>query len=442
MALMARLRGRAGLGPSADRAAREVLISSVSLIVGKVAVMGFGFLAWVVAARLYPVAEFGLASGAVAAVTLCAQLALLGIGSAIITLLPVHEARSSRLLDVAITVLSLTSLVAGLGFLLFAGTVLQELRVVAAQPVYAVLFLTLAVCGTLGVLFDQASTARRHGTLVMARGVVAGMVTLIAVAVIGFIGTGATSLAIFAAWVAGGLVTAFGGLWTMRRVVPRYRYRPVADTALGTEIIRVGLPNWALTLAERAPGFVLPVIVVELLSPADNAAWYAAWMMAWVVFIIPIQIGMTSFAEIARAPERTATLVSNGIRTSLALGAVAAIGLAVLADPILSLLGEAYAAAAQTPLRILLVGFLPLTFILAYFSVCRARRRLGEAITLGTVDALASIIIPALVAPATGLVGMAIAWLVVQSVIAIVAAARLRRLTRDSAWADAIPEPA
>ena len=143
--------------------------------------------------------------------------------------------------------------------------------------------------------------------------------------------------------------------------------------------------------------------MVELLSPADNAAWYAAWMMAWVVFIIPIQIGMTSFAEIARAPERTAKLVSDGIRTSLALGAIAALGLAVLADPILSLLGDAYAAAAQTPLRILLVGFLPLTFILAYFSVCRARRRLGEAIALGTVDAVASIVVPALVAPATGL---------------------------------------
>ncbi len=68
--------------------------------------------------------------------------------------------------------------------------------------------------------------------------------------------------------------------------------------------------------------------------------------------------------------------------------------------------------------------------------------RLGEAIGLGTVDAVASIIVPTLVAPATGLVGMAVAWLAVQSVIAVVAAARLRRLTRDSAWADTMAEPA
>jgi len=195
MALITRLRGRAGLGAPVDAARREVFISSLSLVIGKVAVMGFGFLAWVVAARLYPVAEFGLASGAVAAVTLCAQLALLGIGSAIITLLPIHDGRSARLLDVAVTLLLGTSVLAGLGFLLFAGTVLQELRVVAAQPAYAGLFLILAVCGTLGVLFDQASTARRQGTLVMARGVAAGLVTLVAVAWIGFIGTGTTSLA-------------------------------------------------------------------------------------------------------------------------------------------------------------------------------------------------------------------------------------------------------
>src|SRR3990172_10554751 len=93
MALLARVRGRVLLDASADRTARAVLVSSVSLVAGKVAVMGFGFLSWVVAARLYPVAEFGLAAAAVAAVTLCAPLALLGVRSALITLLPVHEGR-------------------------------------------------------------------------------------------------------------------------------------------------------------------------------------------------------------------------------------------------------------------------------------------------------------------------------------------------------------
>ncbi|MCJ7709881.1 MAG: polysaccharide biosynthesis protein, partial [Chloroflexi bacterium] len=68
----------------------SVLLSSLALVMAKVATMGFGFLAWVVAARLNPATDVGIAAGAVSAVTLCAQLALVGVGSAVITLLPRH----------------------------------------------------------------------------------------------------------------------------------------------------------------------------------------------------------------------------------------------------------------------------------------------------------------------------------------------------------------
>ena len=74
-----------------------IFLSSAALIAGKVATMGFGFPAWIVAARMYPTNEVGLASGAVAAVTLCAQVALIGVGSAVITLLPVFGPRPVRL---------------------------------------------------------------------------------------------------------------------------------------------------------------------------------------------------------------------------------------------------------------------------------------------------------------------------------------------------------
>jgi O-antigen/teichoic acid export membrane protein len=165
--------------------------------------------------------------------------------------------------------------------------------------------------------------------------------------------------------------------------------------------------------------------VTELLSPADNAHWYAAWMMAWVVFVIPIQIGMTSFAEAARDPAAIANVVRNGIRTSLGLGLVAAFGLAIFAGPVLGLLGEGFAEASALPLRILVLGFAPFTVVQAYFSLCRARRELRGAIVLGGVASVASIVIPALAAVATGLVGLAVAWLGVQLLTAGVAATRL-----------------
>jgi len=418
--VIGRLRGRVGSRLGTDDS-RAILVSSIALIAGKVATMGFGFLAWIVAARMYPTSEVGLASGAVAAVTLCAQVALIGVGSAVITLLPSFEARPARLLDTAASLLTLSGLLTALAFLLFAGTVLQELRVVAADPAYAVLFAILAVAGTLGVLFDQASTARRRGNQVLLRGVAAGVTTLTLVAVIAIAFGDTSSHAIFVAWVIGGLVTWGLGLVTLARSFPGYRYRPRLSRTISADLVRVGTPNYLLSLTERAPGFVLPIVVTELLSPADNAHWYVAWMMAWVVFVIPIQVGMTSFAEISREPGRLRAIVAHGTRSSLVMGVAAAVGMAIVGGPALHLLGAGYAAAGLTPLWILLIGVVPMTFIQAYFSLCRARRQLGAAIVLGTVNSIVSIVVPGLAGIAWGLAGMAVAWLAIQCLTALVA---------------------
>jgi hypothetical protein len=77
-------------------------------------------------------------------------------------------------------------------------------------------------------------------------------------------------------------------LW---RSLSGYIFRPSLEKGIAAELIKSGLPNYLLTLSERAPNWVLPILVTELLSPADNARWYAVWMMAWVVFQIPISIG-------------------------------------------------------------------------------------------------------------------------------------------------------
>ena len=430
-ALIDRIRERIGISPE-GRASLAMTLSALALVAAKVGTMGFGFLAWIVAARLYPANEVGLASAAVSAVTLCAQIALVGVGSAVITLLPSHIERPARLLDTSVTVLTLTAAAAALAFILFAGSVLHELRVVAADPIYALLFVALAITGTLGVLFDQVSTARRRGDQALIRAVAAGVVTLLAVLIIARSLGGGSSRDIFAAWVLGGLVTWSIGLVMIGRAVAGYRYRPILARSLAVELSRVGLPNYFLTLTERAPGFVLPIVVTELLSPADNAHWYAAWMMAWVVFVIPIQVGMTSFAEIAREPTRAGRIIGHGIRTSLAVGIAGALATAVLAGPLLGLLGSGYSGAGALPLRILVIGIVPLTFVQAYFCYCRARRRFGEALALGTANSVASIGAPAVAGVAGGLVATAVAWLGVQAISAIVAAIRLRRLAQSA----------
>jgi hypothetical protein len=58
-----------------------MFLNSMSLILAKVFSLGLGFLAWLVAARLFDPTDVGLASAAVAAMMLCVQFSLVGVGS-------------------------------------------------------------------------------------------------------------------------------------------------------------------------------------------------------------------------------------------------------------------------------------------------------------------------------------------------------------------------
>lgn len=416
-----------GTAPVAARTL-TMLPNSLALIASKAATMGLGFLFWLIAARLFAPSEVGLAAAIVAAMMLCTQIALAGLGSAVIALLPRELPRPGALLDCAFTLASTLALATGIGFVVIAALALGELQVVAASPFYALLFVLATVTGTLGILLDQLSTSLRRGDQALIRGIAFGLVAVVSLALAAKVGGG--SAAMLAPWVvAGGLAVAIG-IVQVRRTLGGYLPRAALSGARARRLLATGVPNYGLTLAERAPGLLLPIVVAELLSPETNAAWYAAWMMAWVVFIVPIQVGMTLFAEVAREPASLPSATRQAVRTALLVGVPLAAALALAAQPALALLGEEYAAAGAVPLRILLIGLLPLILIQAHYASCRGTGRLREAIIAAWITAVASVAAAALAGSQAGLEAMAVAWLLVQGAAAAFSAVRLRAIRR------------
>ncbi|HEU5100445.1 MAG TPA: hypothetical protein VFU22_15560 [Roseiflexaceae bacterium] len=405
------------------------LLNSMALISGRIANMVFGFLAWLLAARLFPAAEVGLASGAISAMMLCVQLALLGVGSAFIVLFPQYRDRPAKLLDTAFSTVSLTALLAACLFLLLASGAFQELSVIGSILTYTIAFLALSALGTVGVLFDQVSIALRRSDQVLTRNALFGLVTLVSMGVLPLLGA-RSSLAIFCAWVLGNLGACVLGFVQLWFCMSQYRYRPRMELGLARRLISIGLPNYALTLAERTPGAILPIIVTELLSPIENAYWYQVWMMAWAVYIIPISVGQTLFAEVAHRPSSLKSGIRHSVWSSLGFGVVTAIGVGVLAPFLLAMLGSNYAASGAGPLRVLVLGVLPYTFVQAYYAACRGIQQLNEAILTGMVSGAVGVIAAAAIGVTYGIMGMAVAWIVSQFAAGIWALWRLRCIAR------------
>ena len=114
-------------------------------------------------------------------------------------------------------------------------------------------------------------------------------------------------------------------------------------------------------------------------------------------------------------------------RHALLLGCGSAVVVALLAHPILALLGHGYAAHGTWALRILTLAVVPGTFIQLYFGACRARRALKEGIIVGTTAGLVGLAAAAALGTRYGLVGMASGWVATQSVAGAFAFLRLRQ---------------
>lgn len=408
------------------------LYNSGTLILGRVASSGLGYLTWLITARLFDAGEVGIASGVVSAMMLCVQVSLFGIGAAVIKIYPEHITSPRKLVNTAINMVAISSLAIAVLFLVFARSFFNELNIVTAIPLYAGLFLAINIFGAVNVLMDHISIAIKRGDQVLTRNVLFGVTTVVGVAVLPLITQSTTSITIVTAWVAAGFMACLLGTVQIYRSIPGFRFNPSISVSKTKQLIGIGLPNYLLTLAERAPNWILPIIITEMLSPVENARWYVVWMMAWVVFLVPISIGQNLFAEIAENPDEFRQPFLLSMRNSLIGGGIAAVLVILFAKLILSLMGEAYAIAGATPLRILTMAILPITINQLYYSVCRGTQRLREATVTALVSGAIGIAAATYAGMSYGLNGMAVGWLITQTVVAVWAGLRLIVLFRSN----------
>ena len=409
--------------------------NSASLVVSWCIAAGLGQVTWILAARLFAPGDVGVASGFLSATMLCAQIALLGLGSAVTTLLPSHRDRPEQLLKTVFTTVAVSAAAIGGAFLLLARFGLSELNVFASRPSYAVTFLASGVLLSLGLLADQTFTALRRADQVAVRSALAGIARVGTLVLLAVLLGRESALPLLIALACQSGLACFLAIAQLQRALPGYRHRLGFERGLARTVLRIGLPNHFLSLAVLAPGLILPLIVAETLSAAHAAYWYVAWMLAGLAFVAPGSMGMALFAELTHRTHDREAAVRQGLRWALTFGGAVAVALAAGADLLLLLLGPDYRAAGALPLRLLLLGILPVTLIEAYVATCRASGRIAEGGAVCAVSGLLSVAGAVFVGQTYGLVGVALAWLAAQTLAGGWAAWRLSLALRRPARA-------
>jgi hypothetical protein len=158
---------------------------------------------------------------------------------------------------------------------------------------------------------------------------------------------------------------------------------------------------------------LIPVLVIVVVSPAANAAFYAAWTLAAFLKILPAHLSTVLFAVAAADPQVIARKLRFTLRVSLLVGIPGMIVLGLGAHLALSMFGPGYARAATIPLVLLVISYIPSIPKVHYMAVCRATGQIPRAAAVLTVAAAAEVTAAAAGGAAGGLKGLALALLAV-----------------------------
>ncbi|GGH98140.1 glycosyltransferase [Arthrobacter liuii] len=395
------------------------------LSAARIAPMATGFLFWALAASLLDPAELGLASAVVAAAMLTVQLGMMGVGSATMTLLPEQTDGGRRLMATSLLTVGLSSLVVAIGLLVITGALGPGVGEAWSDPLVVMNFLAAVLFASTAYQLDHINTALARADAALVRSLLQAVVQLgVLVACIAF---GSRSLnAVVGAVAAGAAASVILGLLRLHQVDLGPRWKLGLRFGQIRRLLRIALTNHPLMLADRAPSYLMPLVVAASLSASATAAWYVVWMLASAVFFVPQSAGFSLQTKLA-GPESSPSMIAPALRVSLLLTILAG-GIMLGAGPVLlQILGPQYA--QQWVLLALLVPAVILNCVTqVYFGVCRARGHLTEATWVAMLAGFVAVWPAFGLARDFGLPGISAAWLLAQLIAALISGWRLRRI--------------
>lgn len=344
----------------------------------------FGFAYWIYAARVFPQQAVGYGSAAISTMTLLGSIGMFGIGTMLIGELPRRESRGG-LIMAGLVASFVGSLVLGIGFALVSLAFGDHFAEIAGTfGRMAIFSFGVAITGVTFV-FDEATIGLMRGGLQLSRNVAVSIAKMAALPCCGLILHDVFGVGIELSWVLGTLVSIVPVIVLIRRGGSSALHRP--DWESFRQLGKVTMAHNWLNLAINTPPKLIPVLVVIVVSPSSNAAFYVAMMLVGFLGMVPTHLSTVLFAIASAAPEVISEKLRFVLRMSLMIGIPGGLILALSGHFVLSIFGPSYARLGTGPLWLLIVCFLPGIPNIVYIAVCRATGRVNQAAAFLSVAA-------------------------------------------------------
>lgn len=415
---------------TAWREQRKLLGTTVSLLATTGITTGLGLAFWWLAAHLVPVAEVGYGSAAISAMTLVGTFGMAGLNTVLIGHLAARPRDADGLLAAALCASALISAVLAAGFCSIAVGLAPQLAPYLRSGTAIALFIGGSAVTGAALVLDEALLGTLGGAPQLWRNTGFAVAKLFALAGLVAVWHDVFGTPILAAWAAGTLVSLVPVAIVLRRRGVSLLVRPrwLALRQIG----RASVSNTWLNNALQVPVLMTPILVTGLLSAADGGAFYVASTVVMVAVMLPYHFTTALYASSTADPGGLGAKVRVTLRICVLGGLVGVPLVIVCAHPLLQLFGAQYAARAAVPLQLMILGYFGSVLKNHYIALCRIRHQITKAAVFATVTLVIRLLAVIAGAVAGGLIGVAVALLVVMCAEGLYAVPALRTTLRGT----------
>ncbi len=395
-----------------------ILSNAGSLIATLVATSGLGFIYWWTATRLFEPNAVGLASAAVASMTLLGHISLLGLGTLLMGELPRQPEQAVTLISTALFVVISISMVFTSIYILAVPVLSPHITLMVKSLPNMALFTLGVVLTAVTLLLDQAVVGLLRSDLQLWRNILFAVSKLIILAIVGFRLTAHDGMTIYSTWTAGNLLSLLVLLTpvlSLRIEINRFfpRWQLIRDLRRGA------LAHHVLNLVIQSTGLLLPIMVITLASAELNASFYIAWIIVTVLFAVSNAFTTVLYVISAENPAVLARKMRLTLGIPVGVGVLVSLFISIGAYPLLMIFGPSYATDAEWCLRLLTFGIFPVIIKHHFIAICRIRGRVGAITPWLVLGSLTELCLASVGTYFWSLTGLAAGWLLAVSIEAL-----------------------
>jgi O-antigen/teichoic acid export membrane protein len=270
-------------------------------------------------------------------------------------------------------------------------------------------------------ILDNVFIANRRAEYVVLKTLIVGSRILFTIFFVAF-----GAFGIFASIGLADIIAFFTGTFILIPLVQRgYIPFPSIQKSVLNDILHFSIGNHIATVLNSAPGLLLPILITNVLIPETAAYFYIAWMIASLLYVIPLSIATSLFAE-SSYDERTLHLnVGKAIKFISLLTLPTIVMLMLIADKLLFLFGKGYSENATILLWIFALASIPLAINNLFITIRLIEKKVGIVILINAFIAAFTIVGSYLGLEKFGLLSIGIAWMLSQGIVMLAIARRL-----------------